>query len=239
MAELLSDQIKKFIFVGFSLAIAIVSVVLSKDEINVIIKNDPLHAILALCLFIATLLFLIFWIIFGFREAEFLQKYIQVEDEDIEPIYNLPLLLPIILGILFGLLFAFAINLKVYLPIVIFLYLTSFYGDSQILKLLSKKLFDQNKTDAKGQYSAEFREEIFKYYFQNDYMLRGGITNSLLFIGYLILHSSLHFGMLSSLHLAYIVTILSILFNELLVWHWRNKRRKSVMIIRRKSQKVE
>ncbi len=45
MSESISDKIRIFIGVGLSLAVSAVSIVLSKDEINYIIKNDPIYLV--------------------------------------------------------------------------------------------------------------------------------------------------------------------------------------------------
>ncbi len=74
--------------------------------------------------------------------------------------------------------------------------------------------------------SKKHREQIFYYYFQNLYFFREGITISILFTALLIYHLNIQLGFITYLHLAYLLAIVGISYNEILIWRWRGKRKK-------------
>lgn len=237
MATQLADKLKKFIIVGISLALGSTWSIINFHEFELVFTENVLLGALAIVLAVQTFALLILWAAFGYTEDELLDKYIFIEEKEVKDVVYKSILIVSFLGLLFGVLFATVLTIQYYLPTFIILNLLSMYGDSIAVRKFSTNFFSISPISKKFTIQeSKVRDLIRNYYFHNFYFLRGTIALVGYLFALLIYYSGLEIKFMTHETLAYLITIVTLILNESILWKWRTTRNRAIAEIESQSK---
>jgi len=206
----------------FSLAMGIVAITAgalrSYNEFTNIIAHDVVHGLLAILLLITTIGWLIGWYYFDDKELAFLEKNIKYE---LPQTHGTTRYVQIVfLAILWGALINMTVKVEIYIALAIFTFFIASSGYHVVRRSLEPTYTKGYKTKKKGVI------EFYRYYFNKPFCVLDNAVIIFLFIGLLFFMQYESTNASIFLYGSHIITILSILIHEVILWRWRTNRDK-------------
>ena len=241
----IAKNLKQYITISIAFTLGVIAIIFQREQFLYLFATDIPLAILKLFLILITLFWLIRWLIFDFNEIDIFVKYLN--KTQIKRSQSIQYFFPFLISIPFGILIGYGLNLSVYIPVLLFIYIVTFIGDSLAIRFLSKDLFNNKeleieigdeKTSMLSQCVLNARREIARYYFESNYFVRTLFAVILLIIPWLIIYNALFPDNQYNESVSYGFVILSIIVNETPLYILRKRRDKSIDSLEEEYSKI-
>jgi hypothetical protein len=212
--------LKQYFDFGLGLLLTTAVAALKIPAFGDLFKTDTVHAVSAIILFLVTCLWIGGWIYFDHNELQLLEDYFK--DVQIRRIKITPYLSMIFIGVLSGLLLGLSDKLQFYILVAIVNWVVSSFGDRQ-----AQKNFEQIYKNF-SEFRSGPRKLICEYYMKRPFFLLGIITFAFLAIALALAWYAVLRNEPFILTFSYVLTILTVLIHEVILWEWRINRDRSI-----------
>lgn len=202
------------------IVVATAFAVLKVPRLIELYNADFFYGINASLLFIVTCMWLGGWIYFDQKEIQLLEEY--VETRKVERLKSAPFLAAIFIGVLSGLLLGLSDQPRFYIIVALINWIFSAIG----AKLACDNFKQLSKNDET--YKTGIPKLICEYYLLKPFFLLDYITFAFLIIALTLGWAAFFTNNRFDFYLSYVITILTVLAHEGILWKWRVERDKLI-----------